>query len=1171
MKPTIPFFIAAGLLAAPMPADTPPVFAPRDLTPLVADGMTVAKAAAPDGADALVFDGTSAKGAAPALGDRAAKMSGEEVSASFWFRMDAPSEADVAFGFKTVKPPYDFAPVRLNLKTNPTDFGVFEAWSHIEHRVAPGEWHHLAYVFSLSNLAYSVYFDGQEQMAAKSIDADLPSPIDLKSLFAPFGAKGFKGAVASPRVWNRALTRDELLQFAPAKAAATALAAKYAAQKQAGNAKFGAACSALADKIAALADKPADIRDWQAYARIARDLPALAKLADAANGTGDKFVASTFYPYSAEKRLPFVLPADAAPAAKLRLILAQGEFESATFMLHPLGDVRDLAVEARPPVSGNGAELPRDALDIRLVKCWYTPFGVWNSYFHVGSEFNTLASEILLHDDSLIVADKAKRRNFLRVDYKNGSRYVDISKPGVQSKTTPFNYVNSPVADTKGPMPANVSLAFGENKQFWITVHAPAEAAPGLYRTSIAFAADGAPAGSIPLEVEILPFKLPRAATRYDLGREYIGGMMNHCGLSIQLEMGHSLVLAEKRFSAEMRNMAEHNILHPFVASFSQTDPVADKLAEREYRLLGNAGGDLGFMFGGGAAFEQDWIGEITCGGDPAKNNTPEKLERCKAKYEKTVQHVAKRYDEVLGHRNATFYGWDEAGPATVREEFPFFSILGKYGFKSFITSGVAPYANFAVDCNDFAASIRGSVAAEWHDANALMFSYAAPFTGPKNPETWRRNKGMRMYVANYDGIAEYVWYEGFDIWNDNILPGRYKNFNIVYPTADGVLDTVAWEGMREGFDDIRYATLLRMRCENAMKSADKAIAQSARESLFWLDTCDPETMDLDAFRAEMAARIAQFPAAPAETAPKAKTIAPPPPAAGMFVAELPEPASFDALVDEAAKLKSRHMCDLALPLLERAVAMPDVEEGKLRDAQFELADIRRLLLDDESAAQVFRGIVADPRASADVKAKAYLGLMRTIVAPSEFDWSPTPAALDAAEKLYGEALGERRFATKARADLLCALADGMLRGGRAARFVQLCDDFLAFGTPKQLKGPVTYPVLERRGDALVKLGEYARAVKSYDSIDDAGYNRMKILEKTGDSARLAKNFRRAQQAYADMIPMIDKEEGKDLYNRISRIVVSLTKATRKSTKTDAAASLDLEAESDFGDLSLDE
>ncbi len=1163
-------FVVAGALAAF--GAPPPTYAPS-LAPLAASGAKLSAAAAPDGGDALVFDGSSESGVKLQVPDTVRRaFTGEEVSASFWFRMDAPSKANLAIGFFSCDRYYGSAPVQFKLKTKPTDFGVYTATALIEHRVVNGAWHHAAFSFSLSNLTYAVYFDGQLEKASH-IDADMPSPINLDDLLKPLGAQKFVGAVASIRVWNKALGRDDLLAVRPSASEATRLEGAFRKAAGAKNKTFGAAAATVADDLRAKAAAGCDVRDWQTAARVARDLPILTQWADAATGagalSGAPFAASTFNAYAADKHLPFELPADAKPATGLSLALAKGEYEAATFMLHPLRDMAKLEISAQPLASG-GKTLPVDALDVRVVKCWYTTLAGWNTYFAGGRENPALAPELLMHDDALVVADTEKRANLLRVNYASGTRYVDVSRAGIKSKSSPFNYVSSPVADAPGPMPSNVELRFGEGRQFWVTVHAPENALPGTYYTSISFVADGKPAGSLPIKVEIRPYALPIARTRYDLTKEYLGGMMSHCGLGTQIEMGHSLEVAERRFLAEMRNMAAHNILHPFGPSFSDDNPLADLMAERQFDLMREAGCSLDMVFGGGPAFESSWLGASREGASAEKN--PDLYAGFLRRYEKRIQHTAKRFDEVLGHRNAFFYGLDEAGPGTVRDEFRFFAILQRYGFKAFITSGVAPYANFVVDMNDIPASISDSDAARWHAAGARAVSYAAPFTGPENPEPWRRNKGLRMYMANYDGIAEYIWYEGFNIWNEFISPALYKNFNIVYPTANGVLDTVAWEALREGFDDVRYATLLKQLGDGAMKSPDATLATLGRECVFWLDMVDAETIDLDAFRAETAPRTATLPAAGAQ---------PPPPPAPLTRADRgplrpatevfrkPDAAlkTFDALAAEAARLRKAGFHDLARPLLLRATGFTDADETALAQARLDYAESSRLLLDDAAAAKTFRALIDSPRTAPAVRNAAYAGLLKTIVAPSEYDWTPTPQALDKAQAIYDEARADKRLPVRDKAALLDILTRAFIRGGRAKKLIELCEEWL---TPGALNGPAASSLYEHEGDAYAALRQYAKAVSRYNLVTQTPANRFRILEKTGDNARLAKDFRKAQQAYSDLIPLIDQEENKPLYNRISRIVVSLTKATQKATKSDATSMMD-SGGGDFGDLSLDE
>ena len=44
-----------------------------------------------------------------------------------------------------------------------------------------------------------------------------------------------------------------------------------------------------------------------------------------------------------------------------------------------------------------------------------------------------------------------------------------------------------------------------------------------------------------------------------------------------------------------------------------------------------------------------------------------------------------------------------------------------------------------------------------------------------------------------------------------NKQPNAYmRSWGFVYPTIDGVIDTISWEGQREAADDVRFITLFR-------------------------------------------------------------------------------------------------------------------------------------------------------------------------------------------------------------------------------------------------------------------------------------------------------------------------------------------------------------------------
>ncbi|MFA6816800.1 MAG: hypothetical protein WCS73_10965, partial [Lentisphaeria bacterium] len=144
------------------------------------------------------------------------------------------------------------------------------------------------------------------------------------------------------------------------------------------------------------------------------------------------------------------------------------------------------------------------------------------------------------------------------------------------------------------------------------------------------------------------------------------------------------------------------------------------------------------------------------------------------------------------------------------------------------------------------------SESAKWHEKNHRIWSYGNAQGGVENPEVYRRNYGLLLYLNNYDGFATYCYYEAFgNPWDDFDFP-YFRDHNLVYPTADGVVDTIAWEGYREAVDDIRYATTLREAAATAHKSGNPAKISIAVAAEEWLQNIDAEYANLDVVRSMM-------------------------------------------------------------------------------------------------------------------------------------------------------------------------------------------------------------------------------------------------------------------------------------------------------------------------------
>ena len=122
--------------------------------------------------------------------------------------------------------------------------------------------------------------------------------------------------------------------------------------------------------------------------------------------------------------------------------------------------------------------------------------------------------------------------------------------------------------------------------------------------------------------------------------------------------------------------------------------------------------------------------------------------------------------------------------------------------------------------------------AARWHAYGNKVFCYANPQTGVENPVVYRRNYGFLLWINDYDGAATNAYQHTFGVtWND-FDHITYRAHTIAYPTVDGVVDTIAWEGYREAVDDVRYLTTLL----HAIKTARPDRQAAARSAAAYLE-----------------------------------------------------------------------------------------------------------------------------------------------------------------------------------------------------------------------------------------------------------------------------------------------------------------------------------------------
>ena len=144
------------------------------------------------------------------------------------------------------------------------------------------------------------------------------------------------------------------------------------------------------------------------------------------------------------------------------------------------------------------------------------------------------------------------------------------------------------------------------------------------------------------------------------------------------------------------------------------------------------------------------------------------------------------------------------------------------------------------------------------HEAGHKAWVYGNPQGGMEEPETYRRNYGLQLWQRGYDGAATwaYQWPFGESLWDDFDTDFQARDHMMTYPSADGPLSTIQWEGWREAVNDVRYlSTYLKLLEDAKGKPSARAMAAEGEQ---WLREVDLNG-DLDRVRQEMVTRILQM------------------------------------------------------------------------------------------------------------------------------------------------------------------------------------------------------------------------------------------------------------------------------------------------------------------------
>jgi hypothetical protein len=508
-----------------------------------------------------------------------------------------------------------------------------------------------------------------------------------------------------------------------------------------------------------------------------------------------------------EKILPNSSISDACRSAVISMTAARGEYEPASIVIRSDKDINSLTLEPTS-LAGAGGSIPVENVNIRAVKVWWQ---AGESLWDISHK--QLTSELLLKDDSLVRV--AGSDNYLRLS--NG-REILISDPtGILGVLDRPGIEEFPVYDNVSLQPVNLPKNY--SKQFWITIRIPDNASPGQYSGKIYLKYATQTLEDLSLNVTILPFNLSSPLLEYSI---YYESILAGSGTISPVYRNAG------QYGSEQENMLAHGVVNPTVYN-----SLTDALAIRNRTGISN---DVVYFHGYVLAWKN--ISNI----DTIKADIRQ----------------LKTSAEAAGVRDFYIYGFDEKDIDSEKRQL--IDAAHSEGVKVYDALSVGQ-ANASADVLDLviaAGAPDSALASKYHSFGHKIFSYADPFAGEERPQTYRRNYGLLLWQNDYDGAMDWAYMGTLpkNVWND--FDYVMRDYNFVYPTADGVIDTVQWEGFREGVDDVKYLSTLLDRVAYA-KSIGLNVS-SVEEWVADLKSVNLSQADLDDVRGDMIELILSLP-----------------------------------------------------------------------------------------------------------------------------------------------------------------------------------------------------------------------------------------------------------------------------------------------------------------------
>ncbi|MDD3925620.1 MAG: hypothetical protein PHT33_03060 [bacterium] len=521
-------------------------------------------------------------------------------------------------------------------------------------------------------------------------------------------------------------------------------------------------------------------------------------------------------PTQNDRLLPQSFPIPGVVCRNLEIAACPGEYEPASFAVHTPVALEKLSVKVSDLYAGK-TKLSASCLDVRVVKVWWQ---AGTAYTQIDQP--TLAPELLLRDD-----------DFVSVDYIDTAKHANVLK--------------NPAAPVDAEYFRPVSIPGNTAKQFWLTAHIPEATRAGKYSGFVTIQGQNLPALQLPITVQVYPFKLE------ETNKEYMAYYTGSLTSASQRSIGYKEEV--DTYAKQMRSLVQHGInvatLYCKIASTDKDGRLDLSRLKKELIVRREAGmKDV----------------PIPCIGIPIDfmeaEPADEKVKMERIRYIKDIVGQLNAFCDENGFPRLAFYGVDEAflryDAEWMRKRIWVLRAILEAGGMTYCAE---PPAYFPV-AGDYYSRIvlaihGGSVGKELideiHKRGFKALEYGRPQGCAEEPETFRRGYGVLIWKDNLDGATHWAWQEGlyrdFRAYDDD-GPGNNRKFTMAYPTSDGVIDTIQYEGMREGIDDMRYIATLLKAIDSARKDTGKASLAADAEK--FLNSVDVARCDLDDMRTQI-------------------------------------------------------------------------------------------------------------------------------------------------------------------------------------------------------------------------------------------------------------------------------------------------------------------------------